>query len=166
MDSRRLLLMPRSFLYAVDEARTSSGSRPVCISTTEASDSRPKSFLDVTDVSACRVMFSFLNTAAQTCSITQVYLDDGEVMAIDVALQPANHTQATLPDELDRQRGIRPPGDPATTREPAIIFDLRTASGMADIVCALSEERLKISLEAVKQDRRTARSLSTSPCCY
>ena len=79
--------MPRSFLYAVDEARTSSGSRPVCISTTEASDSRPKSFLDVTDVSACRVMFSFLNTAAQTCSITQVYLDDGEVMAIDVALQ-------------------------------------------------------------------------------
>ena len=159
MDNQRLLNVPRSFLYAVEEARASCGFRLDFINTTDASDIQQKFFLNISDVSAGRVMFNFLNTAPETWSITHVYFDDGELMAIDVVTKPANDTKtAPLDEPFTVHAGTARPG---TRSRPlhvnlAIIFDLRRGIGIADIVCALNEERLKVSLKAARQDRVTS----------
>ena len=77
MDSQRLLLAPRSFLYAVEQARTSCSFRMAFASAADSPDSLPGFFLDISDVSAGRVMFIFLNTAPEDYVISHVYFDDG-----------------------------------------------------------------------------------------
>lgn len=158
MDSQRLLNVPRSFLFAVDEARAACGFRLDFINATDPSDIQPKFFLNISDVSAGRVMFSFLNTAPETWSITHVYFDDGEVMVIDVVTKPANDTKSAPFDEpLAVDTGTARPGTRSRSLHEnlAIIFDLRRGIGMADIICALNEERLKVSLKAARQDSDT-----------
>lgn len=145
MVSQRLLNAPRSFRHDVAGARASCGFRLDFNSTTDAAGSQPKFFLNISDVSAGRVMFTFQNTDPEDYSITHVYFDDGEVMAINALMQPANDTEASLPD-----RKVAIAGSRHRHENLAIIFDLRAGIGMADIVCALKEERLKVSLKAAR----------------
>ena len=149
MDSQRLLLVPRSFLYAVDEARAACGFRLTFINSTTPSDADPR---------------FFLNTSPEDYAITHVYFDDGELMAINVLRAPANDPHAT------GQAGkLAATGDSASRRDQslhenlAVTFDLREGIGMADIVCALNEERLKVSLKAVRQDNHEVEIFSSEP---
>lgn len=153
MVDQRLLNVPRFFFYTVNEPRASYGFRLDFINTTDATVSRPKFFLNISDMSASRVIFTFLNTAPEDYAITHVYFDDGEVMAIDVVMNPDRQVQATQPDGKDAIEGRgTSPGARHLHGNLAIIIDLRSGIGLADIICALNEERLTVSLKAVRQD--------------
>lgn len=163
MDSQRLLLAPRSFLYAVDEARAACGFRLTFVNSTDPSDADPGFFLNITDVSANRVMFLFLNTSPEDYAITHVYFDDGELMAINVLRAPANDPHATgQAGKLAATGGVSR-RDQSLHENLAVTFDLREGVGMADIVCALNEERFKISLKAVRQDSHEVEIFSSEP---
>ena len=153
MDSQRLLLAPRSFLYAVEEARASCSFRMAFASAADSPDSLPGFFLDISDVSAGRVMFIFLNTAPEDYVISHVYFDDGEPMVIDVVRDPANDSQAMAQAGNVAVAGeaIRAPGQ-HLHENLAVTFDLRDGVGMADIICALNDERLRVRLKAARPD--------------
>jgi hypothetical protein len=164
MDSQRLLLAPRSFLYAVDEARAACGFRLAFANRTNPADADPRFFLNITDVSADRVMFLFLNTSPEDYAITHVYFDDGELMAINVLRAPANDPHATgYAGKQAATGGGISHRDQSLHENLAVTFDLRAGIGMADIVCALNAERLKVSLKAVRQDNHEVEIFSSEP---
>lgn len=164
MDSQRLLLAPRSFLYAVDEARAACGFRLRFVNRTDPSGADSGFFLNITDVSADRVMFLFLNTSPEDYAITHVYFDEGELMAINVLRAPANDPHASgQAGKLTATGGDVSRRDQSLHENLAVTFELHEGVGMADIVCALNEERLKVSLKAVRQDNHDVEIFSSEP---
>jgi hypothetical protein len=161
---QRLLRAPRSFRYNIDEARAASGLRVSFVNVTDAADQQPKFYLDISDVSTGRLRFTFLNTDPENWTITGVYFDDGEVMAIDVVMEPAGET-AELAAGGDPAIGGRAilPGEHPLHKNLAVIFELHPGVGMADVVCALNTKDLKVSLKAVRQGSEESRIFTSAP---
>jgi hypothetical protein len=148
---QRLLRAPRSFLYNIDEARAATGLRVGFVNVTDAADRQPGFYLDISDVSAGRLRFTFLNTDPGNWTITRVYFDDGEVMAIDVEMESAGDTAAVVAagePAISGKALLR--GEHRLHENLAVIFELHPGVGMADVVCALNTGRLKVSLKAVR----------------
>ena len=164
MDSQRLLLAPRSFFYAVDEARAACGFRLTFVNRADPPDADPRFFLNISDVSASRVMFTFLNTTPEDFAITHVCFDDGELVIIDVVRESVNDSQAmAYAGNVAVAGGTDYPRHQSLHENLAVTFDLHAGIGMADIVCALNDERLKVSLKAIRQDNDDTEIFSCEP---
>jgi hypothetical protein len=161
---QRLLRAPRSFRYNIDEARAASGLRVSFVNVTDAADQQPKFYLDISDVSTGRLRFTFLNTDPGNWTITRVYFDDGEVMAIDVVMEPVDETTAMTAggDPIAQEHAVLP-GEHPLHENLAVIFELHPGVGMADVVCALNTERLKVSLQAVRPGSEESGIFTSAP---
>ncbi len=162
---QRLLRAPRSFLYNIDEARAAAGLRVGFVNVTDAADRQPKFYLDISDVSTGRLRFTFLNTDPGNWTITRVYFDDGEVMAIDVVMETAAETAEVAAAGGDPATGGRAalPGERPLHENLAVIFELHPGVSMADVVCALNAEGLKVSLKAVRPGSEESSIFTSAP---
>ena len=165
ISKQRLLRAPRSFLYNIDEARAAAGLRVGFVNVTDAADRQPKFYLDISDVSTGRLRFTFLNTDPGNWTITRVYFDDGEVMAIDVVMETAAETAEVAAAGGDTATGACAalPGERPLHENLAVIFELHPGVSMADVVCALNAEGLKVSLKAVRPGSEESRILTSAP---
>jgi hypothetical protein len=162
---QRLLRAPRSFVYNIDEARATAGLRVGFVNVTDAADPQPKFYLDISDVSTGRLRFTFLNTDPGNWTITRVYFDDGEVMAIDVVMETAAATAEVAAAGGDTATGGRAalPGERPLHENLAVIFELHPGVSMADVVCALNAEGLKVSLKAVRPGSEESSIFTSAP---
>lgn len=161
---QRLLRAPRSFLYNIDEARAAAGLRVGFVNVTHAADRQPKFYLDISDVSTGRLRFTFLNTDPGNWTITRVYFDDGEVMAIDVVMEAAAETAEVTAGGDPATGGVAAlPGERPLHENLAVIFELHPGISMADVVCALNAEGLKVSLKAVRPDCEDSSIFTSAP---
>ena len=119
-------------LGKIDEARAAAGLRVGFVNVTDAADRHPKFYLDISDVSTGRLRFTFLNTVPGNWTITRVYFDDGEVMAIErtfgaalnKALRGLEQAGAVVLEAMERddrpyiwlQEGIRADAEAAAAR--------------------------------------------------
>jgi hypothetical protein len=161
---QRLLRAPRYFVYNIDEARATAGLRVGFVNVTDAADPQPKFYLDISDVSSGRLRFTFLNTDPGNWTITRVYFDDGEVMAIDVMMETAGETAevAAGGEPATAGRAVLP-GEHPLHENLAVIFELESGASMADVVCALNAEGLKVSLKAVRPGSEESRIFTSAP---
>ena len=164
MDSQRLLLVPRSFIYAVEETRAPCGFRLAFVNTMDPSDTDARFFLNISDVSAGRIIFTFLNTTPEDFAITHVYFDDGELMAINVVREPVNDSQTAVhARKVAVAGGSGYPAYQSLHENLAVTFDLHAGIGMADIVCALNNKRLKVSLKALRPGSEEIEIFTSDP---
>ena len=161
---QQLLRAPRSFLYNIDEARAAAGLRVGFVNVTDAADRQPKFYLDISDVSTGRLRFTFLNTDPGNWTITRVYFDDGEVMAIDVVMEAAAETAKLAAGGDTATGGVAAlPGERPLHENLAVIFELHPGISMADVVCALNAESLKVSLKAVRPGSEESSIFTSAP---
>jgi hypothetical protein len=123
-----------------------------------ADDDTRRFHLDLGDARPGQVKFIFRNNSPQDYAITHVYFDEGEMVVIDLLKRPVPGTGITA-------RGLAATGSPGSVRtadrespqarDLAVTFDLHDGIGMADLVFALHEQRLKISLKAMRLGSET-----------
>jgi hypothetical protein len=130
-------------------------------------------FVDVTPYGTDQVLFTFRNTGPETCSLTDVYYDDGALLGIADLIDADDGTggdegvdfsQYANPDELPAGSQLWPPfvttegfsadSDPPATHngvEPneslGIIFDLQFGLGYSDVLDSLVSGALRIGLK-------------------
>jgi hypothetical protein len=129
--------------------------------------------VDVTDLSTRQVRFTFTNREPDNCCITEVYLNDGDLLSI--AVQIVSETDASedpsnsLSPDYDHESAPRPYHDSTTFQavrsriaaaDPeaiydgicrneslGIVFDLQAGISFADIINALSGGKLNIGIK-------------------
>jgi hypothetical protein len=130
-------------------------------------------FVDVVPYGTDQVLFTFRNTGPETCSLTDVYYDDGALLGIADLIDADDGTggdegvdfsQYADPEELPAGSQLWPPfvttegfsadSDPPATHngvEPneslGIIFDLQFGLGYADVLDSLTWGTLRIGLK-------------------
>lgn len=128
-------------------------------------------FVNVTDVCARRVMFSFFSREPGTCSITNIYFNDEDVFSISVhivtdaeaAENPSNHrftpagSHRYVPQPYHDSTTFQvvwgyPSGadnDDGINRDESlgIVFDLQAGVTFADIICALTRGKFNIGIK-------------------
>ena len=161
MHTQQLLLAPRSCLHRSLEAGTNSALRLAFTNRAFPADHTRRFSLHLSDAHAGRVQFIFRNDTPQDYAITHVYFDEGEMVVIDLHGRPVTGTATAAADTPGLVCTNKPESRQA--EELAVTFDLQDGIGMADLVCALREQRLKISLRAVWRDSETGLIFDSAP---
>lgn len=170
--------MPRSFLFTINGAIPAYGLRLGFKNEADITSVQSQFLIDITDVSASRVVFTFSNRIPDTYSITDIYFDDGRLMSIAVDTDSGNDSDAGLRGCIPRSEGnpdmpgfydqssaihvnrgmftdtdqdARPHGY-GQHESLAIIFDLQAGIGLADIICALCDGSLCITIKAQRTE--------------
>ena len=179
MTRSRLLSSPRSFLFTAGDNRPVYGIRlgfqPITGSErTDARGEPPHFHVDVTDISTRQVRFTFTNREADNCCITEIYFNDGGLLAIAVQIvmeadagedpphdrpsQSVRHESGPRPyHDSTTFQAVRPPPEGADAEvmhdgicrneSLGIVFDLQPGISFADIINALSRGKLNIGIK-------------------
>lgn len=179
MTRYKLLSTPRSFIFNAGDKGPVYGIRLGFKNITgnrTAEDCACQShyFVNVTDVCARRVMFSFFNREPDTCSITDIYFNDEDVFSVSVHIvtdaEAAENPSNTRFTPVGSHRYVPRPYHDSTTFQVAcgypngtdsdashdginrdeslgIIFDLQAGVTFADIICALNRGRFNIGIK-------------------
>lgn len=175
----RLLSTPRSFLFNAGDKGPVYGIRLGFKNITgnrAADDCAGQShyFVNVTDVCARRVMFSFINREPGTCSITDIYFNDEDIFSVSVHIvtdaEAAENPSNTRFTPVGSHHYVPRPFHDSTTFQVAwgyqngtdsdashdginqdeslgIVFDLQAGVTFADIICALNRGKFNIGLK-------------------
>lgn len=174
MNRSYLLGIPRSFQYVTSEAIPAYWLRLEFKNKADITSALSQFFVDIYDVSANRVMFTFSNRVPGMYSITDIYFNDGRLLSIAVDKDSGNDSDAGLNGGISRPASN--PNIPGPDNRPstihvnrdllidkgpvaqqsgydqceslAIIFDLQTGIGFADIICALRDGSLRMTIKA------------------
>ena len=177
MSGSRLLSSPRSFLFSAGSARPASGIRLGFKTVSGNADHGEiicdsNFFMDVTDIRDRRIMITFHNRSQLPCTISDIYFVDAEVFTISIQ-NVRNHHSTLAPecsvDLTTAQRQVAPePYHNSSTYQVArqntddndgmpdgiqpneslgIVFDLQAGVTLADIIGALSNGILNVSLK-------------------
>ena len=183
MNRSYLLDMPRSFVFTTNGVIPAHGLRLGFRDETDITSLQSQFFVDLTDVSAGRVVFSFSNRVPDTHSITGIYFNDGRLTSIAVDTDSGEDSHAVWHDCVPRPAGNPDipgsndqssaahinmgmfsdtgegtrPHDYGQHESLALICDLQTGISIADIICALRDGSLCITIKV--QETETGASV-------
>lgn len=183
MSRPRLLSAPRSFIFSAGNTRPATGItlgfKPVTGSERESDYlGETNFFMDITDIRERQLKITFYNRAPVPCTISDIIFADGGLFSISVhsaggsgeVRTPAcsfeacsgDHQSAPAPyhDSSNYQAAKYSTEDPEALQDGikpneslGIIFDLQAGITLADVISALSQGKLNISVKLLGDTR-------------
>lgn len=189
MNRPHLLGKPRSFRFVTSEAIPAYWLRLEFKNKADITSIPSQFFVDIHDVSASQVMFTFSNRVPGIFPITDIYFNDGRLLSIAVDMDTGNGSDVGLngcTSRLASNSNMPGPDNQSSTihvnrdflidkdtiaqqsgcdqRESlAIIFDLHAGVGFADIICALRDGSLCISIKTQGFEADDSKTLINDP---
>lgn len=146
-------------------------------------------FVEVSDLGAGQVLFTFMNQGPLASSITDVYFDDGSLLGIASlidaddgvgGLAGVDYSQGASPPDLPGGAGASPPfeasagfladSDPAVQPNGVnpgewlgVVFDLLGGQGFDDVVAELTDGQLRIGIHVQGFESGGSESLVNQP---
>jgi hypothetical protein len=183
MSRPRLLSAPRSFVFSAGDTQPASGItlrfKPLTGNERESDClGETNFFMDIIDIRERQLKITFYNRAPVPCTISDIYFADGDLFSISVqsarssgevrtpacSLAACSGDQQSAPDlyhDSSNYQAARRGADDAATLEDGIkpneslgiIFDLQAGITLADVISALSQGKLNISVKLLGNTR-------------